>query len=59
VDDFLVTVGFDDGTERTIRRDGDSPVVQITDPLERHNELLAILTNKNMHDVTAFLATLK
>jgi cytochrome c oxidase cbb3-type subunit III len=59
VDDFLVTVGLDDGTTRTIRRDGDSPAVEITDPMQRHNALLAILTNKNMHDVTAFLATLK
>jgi cytochrome c oxidase cbb3-type subunit 3 len=59
VDDFLVTVGFDDGTTRTIRRDGDSPAVAITDPMQRHNELLAVYTNKNMHDVTAYLATLK
>jgi cytochrome c oxidase cbb3-type subunit 3 len=59
VDDFLVTVGLDDGTTRTIRRDGDSPAVEITDPMQRHNELLAVYTNKNMHDVTAYLATLK
>ena len=55
VDDFLVTVGLDDGTTRTIRRDGDSPAVEITDPMQRHNELLAVFTNKNMHDVTAYL----
>jgi hypothetical protein len=31
----------------------------VTDPMARHNELLARLTNENMHDVTAYLATLK
>jgi hypothetical protein len=31
----------------------------ITDPLKGHLELLSVLTDKNMHDVTAFLATLK
>jgi len=59
LDDFLVTVALEDGTTRSIRRNGDTPPVEVTDPLARHNELLAALTNKNMHDVTAYLATLK
>lgn len=59
VDDFLVTVRLADGTTRTITRNGDAPAVEITDPLARHNDLLAVYTNKDMHDVTAFLATLK
>lgn len=41
------------------RRSGDTPAVVITDPLARHNALLAVYTNKTMHDVTAYLATLK
>ncbi len=59
LDDFLVTVAQEDGTTRTFRRDGDQPAVVVNDPLERHRELLAVLTDKNMHDVTAYLATLK
>jgi cytochrome c oxidase cbb3-type subunit III len=59
VDDFLVTVGLRDGTSRTIQRNGDSPRVEISDPLARHDELLAVYTNKNVQDVTAFLATLQ
>jgi len=59
VDDFLVTVRLDDGTTRSIRRDGETPKVEITNPLARHDELLARYTNKNVQDVTAFLATLK
>jgi cytochrome c oxidase cbb3-type subunit 3 len=59
LDDFLVTIRQADGTVRTFRRDGDVPAVVITDPLKGHLELLSVLTDKNMHDVTAFLATLK
>jgi cytochrome c oxidase cbb3-type subunit 3 len=59
LDDFLVTVAQPDGTTRTIRRTGDVPAVTITDPLEGHRELLGLLTDTNMHDVTAYLATLK
>jgi cytochrome c oxidase cbb3-type subunit III len=59
LDDFLVTVGLEDGTTRTIRRSGDSPRIAIDDPMERHRELLGVYTNQNMYDVTAYLATLK
>ena len=59
LDDFLVTVALADGTSRTVRRDGDVPAVTVNDPLAGHQALLAILTDKDMHDVTAYLATLK
>ena len=59
LDDFLVTVALADGTARTIRRDGDVPTVEVKDPLDGHRDLLSILTDANMHDVTAYLATLK
>jgi cytochrome c oxidase cbb3-type subunit 3 len=59
IDDFLVTVALADGTTRTIRRDGDVPAVEVKDPLDGHRDLLTILSDANMHDVTAYLATLK
>jgi cytochrome c oxidase cbb3-type subunit 3 len=59
VDDFLVTIMLADDTIRSFRRDGDRPRVEITDPLAGHKALLDVLTDKDMHDVTAFLATLK
>jgi cytochrome c oxidase cbb3-type subunit 3 len=59
VDDFLVTIALEDGTTRTIRRNGDEPKVEIRDPREGHSTLLAALTNSNMHDLTAYLSTLK
>ena len=43
----------------TIRRDGDTPKVEITDPLARHDRCSRCYTNENVQDVTAFLATLK
>jgi cytochrome c oxidase cbb3-type subunit III len=57
-DDFLVTVGFDDGTQRTFRRD-DSLKVEIRDPMVGHRDLLAVYTDKDIHDVTAYLVTVK
>lgn len=59
IDNFLVQLAQDDGTIRSIRRDGDRPKVEITDPLAAHKALLPVLTDGDMHDVTAYLATLK
>ena len=59
VDDFLVTVALADGTVRTIRRDGDVPKVEIHDPMQAHRDLMAVYTDKEIHDVTAYLVTLK
>ncbi len=59
IDDFLVTVAAADGTARTFRRNGDVPLVEVKNPLEGHQALLSILTDATMHDVTAYLATLK
>ena len=38
---------------------GDTPKVELKDPLAGHKALLAELTDKDMHDVTAYLAGLK
>jgi len=59
LDNFFVTLLLDDGRLRTFRRDGDRPKIEVKDPLEFHKGLPAILTDKDMHDVTAYLATLK
>jgi len=59
IDDFLVTVGLDDGTVRTFRRDDDVPKVVVHDPMKAHRDLMAVYTDKDIHDVTAYLVTLK
>ena len=59
IDDFIVTVTPEGGVSRSFRRDGDVPKIEIRDPLETHRNLLTVYTDKDIHDVTAFLATLK
>jgi len=59
MDDFLVTLQLADGTQRSFRRTGDTPKVEVRDPLKAHRDLLPVLTDKDMHDVTAYLVTLK
>lgn len=59
LDDFIVVLLQADGTERSFRREGDRPKVDIRDPLKGHRDLLAVYTEKDMHDVTAYLVTLK
>jgi len=61
-DDFLVVLTLADGTRKSIARDGDVPKVEVKDPNDAHKKMVLALDdpeNKNMHDVTAFLATLK
>ena len=59
IDDFYVVVELADGTQRTFRRSGDQPVLDIRDPLEAHIKLLTTYTDKDIHNVTAYLVTLK
>lgn len=59
IDDFVVTLTEADGTQRTFRRDGDNPKVEIHDPLQPHKDLLRVYSDKDIHDVTAYLVTLK
>jgi mono/diheme cytochrome c family protein len=58
MDDFYVTLRDAEGGLQTIRR-GPSVKVEKTDPLAFHNALLDKITDKNMHDVVAYLETLK
>jgi len=59
IDDFLVTITSADATVHTFRRDGDVPKIEIHDPMKAHRDLLSVYTDQDMHDVTAYLVTLK
>jgi cytochrome c oxidase cbb3-type subunit 3 len=59
IDDFLLTVMSADGSEKTFRRNGDQPKVEIHDPRKAHRDLLPQYDDKDIHNVTAYLATLK
>jgi cytochrome c oxidase cbb3-type subunit 3 len=59
VDDFIVIVQLADGSTKSFRRDGTVPAVEIKDPRDAHRNLLPTYTDKDIHDVTAYLVTLK
>ncbi len=63
-DDFLVILTLADGTRRSIARNDGVPKVEVKDPNEGHKKMIMALAfddpeNKHMHDVTAYLNTLK
>ncbi|MCU1326564.1 MAG: cytochrome c, class [Bryobacterales bacterium] len=61
-DDFLVTVILADGTRRSITRENGVPAVDIKDPQEAHKKMMLVMDdpdNRNMHDITAYLATIQ
>lgn len=59
ITDFNVTLTDASGVRRTIARNGDVPRVEITDPVQYHIDHMKRLTDKDMHDLTAYLVTLK
>ena len=60
IDDFVVSLDRRrTATHRSFRRDGDTPKVEVHDPLQPHKELLRAYTDTDIHDVTAYLVTLK
>jgi cytochrome c oxidase cbb3-type subunit III len=59
IDDFLVTLADAEGIQHSFRRDGDRPKVEIHDPLQPHKTLLGVYSDKDIHNVTAYLETVK
>jgi cytochrome c oxidase cbb3-type subunit 3 len=59
IDDFIVTLTDADGSPKTFRRDGDNPKVEIHDPLQAHKDLLPKYTDKDIHNLTSYLVTIK
>jgi mono/diheme cytochrome c family protein len=59
LDDFTVALTTADGARRSFRTDGATPKVEIHDPLQPHRDLLRVYSDPDIHNVTAFLVTLK
>ncbi len=59
VTDFEVVLRLADGTQKTWPREDGIPSVENHDPLAKHLEILKTMTDQRMHDLTAYLATLK
>jgi cytochrome c oxidase cbb3-type subunit 3 len=58
IDDFFITLMTADGAQRTVRRDAQNQV-EIHDPLQGHKDLLRSYSDRDIHNVTAFLESLK
>jgi cytochrome c oxidase cbb3-type subunit 3 len=48
-----------DGTPRSFGRRGDVPWVEVVDPVQPHRDLLPKYRDDEIHDLTAYLVTLK
>ena len=59
IDDFVVGLTLADGTHRSFNTNGDTPKVEIHDPLQPHKDLLRVYADSDIHNVTAYLVTLK
>ena len=59
IDDFVVTLELADGVPRSFGRNRDSPKVEIHDPLQPHRDLLPKYTDTEIHDITAYLVTVR
>jgi mono/diheme cytochrome c family protein len=60
IDDFMVSLRLADGTYRTFRTDApNAPKVELRDPLKGHRDLLTAYSDDDIHNITAFLVTLK
>jgi mono/diheme cytochrome c family protein len=59
VTDFDVTLRLDNGSTQTWARDNGIPKVELNDPLAGHVEIMKHLKDSDMHNLTAYLATLK
>jgi cytochrome c oxidase cbb3-type subunit III len=59
IDDFMVALTDSDGNYHSYVRHGDSPKVTISNPLQPHFDMLRNFKDEDIHNLTAYLVTLK
>ncbi len=59
IDDFAISVTDQSGARRNFTREADVPKVELHDPMKGHTELLKQYTDADIHNLTAYLVTLK
>lgn len=59
IDDFTVALTDANGDYHSFTRDGNTPKVETHDPLQAHTEMLMKYTDSDIHNLTAYLITLK
>jgi cytochrome c oxidase cbb3-type subunit 3 len=59
IDDFTVSLTDANGDHRTFARKGAVPKVVLKDPIQAHFDMLTKYTDTDIHNLTAYLVTLK
>ena len=59
MDDFVISLTLADGAHRSFQTEGNTPAVEIRDPLQAHKDLLRTYADADIHNVTAYLVKLK
>jgi mono/diheme cytochrome c family protein len=59
IDDFIVALTDADGNYHSYVRYGNSPKVTVSNPLQPHLDMLRNFKDEDIHNVTAYLVTLK
>jgi mono/diheme cytochrome c family protein len=59
IDDFTVALTDSNGDYHSFTRCGDTPKVELKDPLQAHTEMLMKYTDADIHNLTAYLVSLK
>ena len=59
IDDFTVSLHDASGAYRSFTRNGDIPKVVVNDPVKVHTDMLCTYTDADIHNMTAYLVTLK
>jgi mono/diheme cytochrome c family protein/small nuclear ribonucleoprotein (snRNP)-like protein len=59
LDDFMVVLNDAAGQRRSIRRDGAVPRVEVVNPRQAHLDMIRQWEDRDLHNVTAYLDTLK
>jgi mono/diheme cytochrome c family protein len=59
IDDFIVSLTDANGVYRSFPRQGDFPKVIVKDPLQPHLDMLRTIKDEDIHNLTAYLVTLK
>ena len=59
IDDFIVSLMDANGNYHSYPRQGDHPKVVVNDPLRPHLDMLRTLKDDDIHNLTAYLVTLK
>jgi cytochrome c oxidase cbb3-type subunit III len=59
IDDFTVALTTDEGEYRSFTRNGDIPKVELHDPLKAHSDMLLKYSDADIHNLTAYLVSVK